>query len=429
MHGLEINLVDLAGKRWPNLDKPFSRGKVLYWQGDPVEQLFIIRSGAVKVCSISTAGQICAHGILGPGSLLGATDYFMDGIHETTAEVVENSSLIALPPAQFQHHVDRDPSFSAAVLCELAREAKVHLSKARELSFLDVQQRLKKSLIKLADVHGLATDDGIELGVNLTHEEMGELINANRTTITLCLRELKKKGYLRTRGRKIILIPIEHMKILDQLGVAIVSGGVGEAADLAGRACNEGVDPAKALNALLDGIKEVDRCFARGQMDINEVMWSAVNVKESLQIIDDAHHEGQISLSYLGRVVFGTVHGDIHDIGKTVVSMFLRARGFEVIDLGVDVAADSFIRAVREHQPDIVALSALLTSTQSEMKRVIELLEQEGLRKKVKVMIGGVSTTPRFAGEIGADGQGHEAREGVELAWGWCSSGPTGFRD
>jgi 5-methyltetrahydrofolate--homocysteine methyltransferase len=102
--------------------------------------------------------------------------------------------------------------------------------------------------------------------------------------------------------------------------------------------------------------------------------------------------------------------------------MLLKARGFEVVDLGVDVSAERFVEAVKSHQPDILAMSALLTTTQLEMKSVINALKVSGLREQVKVLIGGAPTTPRFAEEIGADGYGFEGREGVEQAWSWCSA-------
>ncbi len=419
---MDINLVDLALELWPRRVRPYKRGNILYWQGDPVENLFVIQKGAVKISSLSSAGKIYSHGILGSGHLLGATDYFLDGIHETTAEVVDKTSLVVIPLSEFQGLIVQDPKFSAIVMRELAKEAKVHFSKAQDLSFLDAQQRLKHSLIKLADEHGLKTDKGIEINVNITHEDIAELINANRTTITLCLQELKKLGYLRTEGRRIILIPVSHMNSLDRLSEAVVSGGIGEAADWASTALKEGIGPVKVLNALMNGMKEVDRRYAQGQMDINDIMWSSTNMKEALPIIETAIQHEDIRLSHLGRIVFGTVHGDIHDIGKTMVSMLLRARGFEVIDLGVDVSAEKFVEAVKEYKPNILAMSALLTTTQFEMKHVVAALENAGLRDKIKVMIGGASTTPRFAREIGADGYAHEARGGVELAWGWRSN-------
>jgi 5-methyltetrahydrofolate--homocysteine methyltransferase len=405
---------------WPDRVRPYRRGNILYWQGDPVESLFMIHQGAVKISSLSGTGKIYSHGILGLGHILGASDYFLDGIHETTAEVTDKSTLVQIPIAQFQERVASDPHFSSIVMRELARETKVHFTKAQDLSFLDAQQRLMHSLIKLADEHGLKTDRGIEINVSVTHEDFAEIINANRTTITLCLQELKKLGYLRIEGRRIILIPVAHITILDQLCTAVVSGGVGEAADLSTEAIEEGIDPVKVLNALMSGMKEVDRKYALGEIDVNEVMWSSIQMKEALPIVETAVERQNIPLSFLGRILFGTVQGDIHDIGKTIVSMLFKARGFEVIELGVNVSTEQFAAAVQEYRPDILAMSALLTTTQNEMLKVIQALQCRGLRDQVKVLIGGVPTTPKFAQDIGADGYAQDARGGVELAWGWC---------
>lgn len=422
MQTTDSNLQNIIQEHWPERIRSYKRGNILYWQGDPVEHLFVIQKGVVKISSLSNEGKIYTHGILGTGHLLGATDYFLDGIHETTGEVIDRSMLIPIPILEFQQLINRNSNFSSIVMREMAKEARLHFIKAQDLSFLDAQQRLKHSLIKLADEHGLKTDGGVELGVNLTHEDMAELVNANRTTITLCLQELKKLGYLRTEGRRIILIPVDHMNILDRLSEAVVSGGIGEALDMASIASEMGIDPVKILNALMNGMKEVDRRYTQGQMAVNDIMWSSNHMKEALPVIETAIQREDISLKHLGKIVIGTVQGDIHDMGKIMVSMLLRARGFEVIDLGVDISAEVFVDAVKEYKPDILAMSALLTTTQIEMKHVIGALENSGLRNTTKVMIGGASTTPRFAQEIGADGYAHEAREGVELAWGWCSN-------
>jgi 5-methyltetrahydrofolate--homocysteine methyltransferase len=157
-------------------------------------------------------------------------------------------------------------------------------------------------------------------------------------------------------------------------------------------------------------------------MDINEILWSSSQMLEALPVIETAIKHEDISLSFLGRIVFGTVQGDIHDIGKTMVSMLLRARGFEVIDLGVNISAQQFVDAVKKYKPNILAMSALLSTTQFEMKNVIEAIEKAGLRDNIKIMIGGASTTPRFARDIRADGYAHNARGGVELAWSWCGN-------
>ena len=415
-------LLATAINLWPDRKRFFKRGAFLYWQGDPVEHLYTIQKGAVKISSVSLDGNIYSHGILGSGHLLGATDYFLDSIHETTAEIIEEAHLIAIPIEEFQSAVSQNPAFSSIVMRELARKTRLHSSKAQELSFLDAQQRLKHMLIKLADDHGIKTESGTKIGVNITHEEMGELINANRTTITLCLRELKKLGYLWIEGRQIVLIPTRHMEILDQLSKSIVSGNIGESTYWAKTAVEEDVDPVRAMTAMTNGMKEVDRKFAQGEIELNDIMWASIYMQEALPVIETAIKQEQIDINYFGRIVFGTVKGDIHDIGKNMSVMLLKARGFEVIDLGVDIPADQFVDAVKTHQPDILAMSALLTTTQLEMKKVIQALKDAGVRDQVKVMIGGAPTTPRFAEQIGADGYGFESREGVELAWSWCSA-------
>lgn len=415
-----LNLLNQALAFWPGQTREYKKGSIIYWQGDPVDSIYVIKQGAVKISSLSQEGKVYTHDILGAGHLLGSSDFFLGGLHETTAEVVTATTLVHISPEDFQRTISTNPQFSAEVMQELARKSKVQSTKAKELSFLDAQQRLKHMLIKLADEHGIATDRGIEIGVNFTHEDFGELINANRTTITLCLQELKNLGYLWIEGRRIVMVPRRHMEILDELKNSIVTGVIGEATDWATMAIEEGVDPLKALNALTDGMKEVDRRYARGQVEVNDIMWAATNMKEALPVIEKAIQQKDIQVQHIGKIIFGTVQGDIHDIGKTITSMLLTARGFEVIDLGVDVAAERYVEAVREHKPDILAMSALLTSTQMEMREVVELLSAAGLREQIKVMIGGAPTTPRFAEEIGADGFGFEGREGVELAWRWC---------
>ena len=414
------SLLDLSLQLWPRQIRHHKKGKILYWQGDPVDLIYVIKNGAIKVSSVSPEGKVYTHDILGAGSLLGSADFFLDGLHENTAETLNNTSLVFIHPDEFQQMLTTNPSFSAIVMQALARKNKVYAVKAQELSFLDAQQRLKQMLIKLADEHGIVTKSGIEIGVNITHEDFGELINANRTTITLCLQELKKLGYLWTEGRRIVLVPKRHMEILDQLNNSIVNGITREATDWAKTAIEQGVDPLKALNALMGGMREVDRRYAREQIELTDIMWAAENMKDALPIIESAIQHRDINLQHLGKIIIGTVQGDIHDIGKTITSMLLKARGFEVIDLGVDISAERFIQSVREHEPDILAMSALLTTTQMEMKTVINALVAVGLRNRVKVMIGGAPTTPRFAQEIGADGYGFEGRDGVELAWSWC---------
>lgn len=417
----DTRLLEFAIKYWGERIRSFEKGKILYFQGDPVENLFLVGRGAVKLSSVSEEGKIYSHGILGAGHLLGVTDYFLDSIHDTTAEVIEAASIFAIPQSEFQNLITKNTDFSALVMRELATETKRHSAKAQDLSFLDTQHRLMNSLKSLAAEHGLETDRGIEIDVDITHEDMGELVNANRTTISLCLKELKKLGYVHTEGRRIVLVPVHHIEILEELSESLLHGMIGEATYWTQSALGEKIDPRRILNSLATAMKRVDNQYIQGHIDLTDVMWAAKHMIDALPIIEEDMRGRDMEMSFLGKIVFGTVHGDVHDIGKMIVSMLLKARGFEVIDLGVEVPTETFVEAVRQHKPDVLAMSALLSTTRQEMKKVIDALQEANLRDKVKVMIGGAPTTPRFAQEIGADGYGFEARDGVELAWGWCT--------
>ena len=148
-------LSQLAIEIWPDRKKNYPRGAILYWQGDPVDQIYILLDGAVKVSSISLDGKVYAFGIHGVGRLIGAKSYLLDGEHEAVAEVLEPSELLVLSPDEFDHALTTNQKFSSAVMKELAREASDVADRARDLSFLDVQQRLKHSLITLAKEHGV----------------------------------------------------------------------------------------------------------------------------------------------------------------------------------------------------------------------------------------------------------------------------------
>jgi 5-methyltetrahydrofolate--homocysteine methyltransferase len=176
---------------------------------------------------------------------------------------------------------------------------------------------------------------------------------------------------------------------------------------------SSGEDPWRIiLGPMSEAMKEIGRLFEEGEYFIAEMLRAASIFKKALDKLGIEAEGG----GSLGTVVIGTVKGDVHDIGKSLVATMLRAAGFKVIDLGVDVDADTFIRAVREHRADILAMSSLLTTTRDYMSVVIRRLEEEGLRERVKVLIGGLSTSREFAKSIGADGWAENAIEAVEVA-------------
>ena len=414
---LGAGFVQLVEANQMGRPRQFKKGQMLFWQGDPVEDIFVVKHGAVKLFSVSPDGRAYAFGILGAGGLAGASAFLLGKENETMAEAVEDTEVIAIPPEDFERQLARDAQFSSLVMKKLAQGVSALETRARDLGFLDVQQRIKNSLMELAKEHGIKTDDGIRIDLAITQEEIGELVAANRTTITAYLSEFKRQGYLWKDGRHLVIIPPEHMEILDNLSQAVVDGDEDAVVVLVTLAIEKNVDPLKAFAALSSGMRQVDRMLVRDEIDISDVILSAYVMKRGLGLLEDALKQIGAHVGNLGTVIIGTVLGDIHDIGRTMVAMLLTARGFEVIDLGINVPTARFIEAIREYKPDILALSSLMTASAQEQRKVIEALKAEGLDDSVLVIVGGGAITRKYSEEIGADGYAPTAQRAVELAW------------
>jgi len=182
------------------------------------------------------------------------------------------------------------------------------------------------------------------------------------------------------------------------------------------RAAMEAGQPVASIlnDALIAAMKEVGERFERQDFYVPEMLVAARAMQAGLTILKP--HLAQAGVPAAGKVVLGTVRGDLHDIGKSLVGMMLEGAGFEVIDLGTDVGPEKFGEAVRTHKPQLVGLSALLTTTMQNMKSTLEALEDLGVRNQVKVMVGGAPVTDVFAKEIGADGYAPDASRAVTLA-------------
>lgn len=203
--------------------------------------------------------------------------------------------------------------------------------------------------------------------------------------------------------------------VLEQLKDLVLNYDMENAEALAKKAIAQGVDPIKCAQALTEGIREVGDKFGKGELFLPDLVCASEVVKNALPVITAEIEKRGQKTTYLGKVIIGTVFGDIHSIGKSMVATLLFASGFDVIDLGVNVKGEDFLRAVKTHNPDIVAMSALLTTTAMEQKNVIEGLKKENLRGRVKVIVGGSPINEEFASSIGADGYGATAPEGVKL--------------
>ena len=202
---------------------------------------------------------------------------------------------------------------------------------------------------------------------------------------------------------------------LKGLSEALFRGDVSRVKELTQLALREEIEPREILEqGLIKGMDVVGEKFKNNEIFLPEVLLASQAMYGGLELLQP--HLIKSGVEARGKVIIGTVKGDLHDIGKNLVVMMLRGGGFEVIDLGKDVYPEKFLVAIQKHQPDIVGLSALLTTTMMGMTEVITVLEKAGLRDKVKVMIGGAPVTQEFADEIGAEGYAPNAASAVDKA-------------
>lgn len=207
-----------------------------------------------------------------------------------------------------------------------------------------------------------------------------------------------------------------EVEILENLRMAVKGYDSDGAASWARKALEAKVDPIKAFNAMTKVMKEIGDDFERGELWLPDLIGAADAMQSAAPILDEEIKRTGAKKQAAGTVVAGSVFGDIHSIGISMVCTLLTAAGFDAHMLGVNITADQFIEAVRKYEADIVALSSLLTLTASEQKKVIAALKKEGIRDKVKVMVGGGAISNDFAESIGADGYAPTAPGAVELA-------------
>jgi 5-methyltetrahydrofolate--homocysteine methyltransferase len=204
-------------------------------------------------------------------------------------------------------------------------------------------------------------------------------------------------------------------EVLEQLAAAVIAGNVGAMDDLTEDALDEDLGAKEILDdGLMVGMDHVGVEFKAGNMFVPEVLRSAKAMKTSMKILQPLLSEAEAEA--VGRILLGTVKGDLHDIGKNLVGMMCEGAGFEVHDLGTDVEPDEFLEAIKDFEPHIVGMSALLTTTMRAMGDTVKAIEEAGLRDQVKIMVGGAPVTQRFAEDIGADGYAANAASASDMA-------------
>jgi len=204
-------------------------------------------------------------------------------------------------------------------------------------------------------------------------------------------------------------------QLLEEIRGGIIKGNAKLVQEKVQSALDAHLPPGQILNeGMISAMQEVGRLYEAGDYFVPEMLIAARAMKQGLAILKP--HLISANIKPIGKVVAGSVQGDLHDIGKNLVSLMLEGAGFEICDLGVDASPQKFVDAVRANSPDIVAMSALLTTTMPRMKDTVEALKAAGLRDSVKVIIGGAPVTEAYARDIGADGYGRDASQAVALA-------------
>ncbi|MTI58871.1 MAG: cobalamin-binding protein [Firmicutes bacterium] len=204
-------------------------------------------------------------------------------------------------------------------------------------------------------------------------------------------------------------------KVLNEISEALQAGDVNTVQEKIKEALEAGLTPREVLNdGLLSGMNIIGEKFKNNEVFVPEVLIAARAMNGGMEILKPKLIE--TGVESIGKVIIGTVKGDLHDIGKNLVKMMMEGAGFDVVDLGTDISPEQFVEAVKEHKPNIVGLSALLTTTMPQMKETIKALEESGLRNQVFVMIGGAPVTDKYAEEIGADAYSKDAASAAAVA-------------
>jgi corrinoid protein of di/trimethylamine methyltransferase len=210
---------------------------------------------------------------------------------------------------------------------------------------------------------------------------------------------------------------MQNEELYQAMTQSILDGDTDAAASLAKQAVDSGIDPLEAINlGFVPGVNQVGDQFSCGDMFLPELVMAGEAMKTAISVLEPEMAKRGTERQVYGKVVLATVQGDIHDIGKTLVGTMLAAYGFQVYDLGVDVPIPTIVQKARDVGADIVALSALLTTTMVRQRDVIEALEDMGLRSQVKVMVGGAPVTQEWVNQIGADGFSEDAVGAVSIA-------------
>lgn len=204
------------------------------------------------------------------------------------------------------------------------------------------------------------------------------------------------------------------MSVIEQIKEATMNGSAKKVQELVNKAIAAGISPSVIIGeGFIPAMEVVGDDFKKGEIFVPEMLVAAKAMQAGVKLIEPLFAPGE--RQYIGKFLIGTVHGDLHDIGKNLVAMILQGAGFEVVDIGIDVPAERFVSAIQEHRPQIVGICALLTTTMREIDATIQAIKAAGIRDQVRIVIGGAPVTQDFADEIGADAYAADAGAAVEI--------------
>lgn len=210
---------------------------------------------------------------------------------------------------------------------------------------------------------------------------------------------------------------MKQNQLFEEMKKSVIDGDPKRAESSARKSLENQIDPNEAINnGFIPGIREVGKMWEKGEYFLPELMTSANAMKSAMAVLQPELEKNQVKTKSKGKVVIGTVEGDIHDIGKSLVASMLSANGFDVVDLGADIKLDKFLHTAQKEKADIICLSALLTTTMLGQKRLIDMLKERKLKTRYKVLVGGAPTNQKWADDIDADGYAENALSAVQLA-------------
>lgn len=364
------------------------QGEVLFLQDEPLEWIYLIKSGRVKSQAISEGGKGQSFGIWGRGHTLGLTAHVLGKNHLFVASAWDDAELLAISPRELDQLLRGDPDFVSAVLYYLARFVEVFQRDVEALSFLDVQARVQRILQNLAQQHGYETTEGLYIDLSITHEEIAELTSANRSTVTVFLNELKKQGYLWTVGRQIVLLPPDHIRILENLSEAISLADSHNARVWAERTLAEGINLAKVFDVLARSLQSVESRYTRGDLTLPQVEGAMVAFEAVASTLENQVRELAKSEPVRDTVLIGAPEGRIHQVGRRILADRLVLSRFRIVDLGAVTPFLRFAESAAKYPTGLLAIYSLFALTPTQVAGFRSDLEGSDIQDQIHIIFG-----------------------------------------